>query len=194
MQTSYDNKIYTVHELSKDAINRCVLKAKAGNKAAKETLFLNFLPLIKKYAGKVLDYKEDFIQNFAVNFFDAINAFSFKRRIPFAGYIKNIIRVNFSSLIRKYNKFSEKHAFCSDEKWQILENTVPAEDNPYFEDKETIIKLLEKLTIREQEVLIYLYILDKPAKEVADYLNISYKTTLNTKLRAISKLRKQVRK
>lgn len=69
MQTAYNNKIYELEKLSKDKINYYVLKSKVGNKDAKETLFLNFLPLIKKYAGKVLDCKEDFAQNFAVNFF-----------------------------------------------------------------------------------------------------------------------------
>jgi len=194
MQTAYNNKIYELDKLSKDKINYYVLKSKVGNKKAKETLFLNFLPLIKKYAGKVLDCKEDFIQNFAVNFLDAVNAFSFKRKIPFAGYIKNIIRTNFTSLIRKYNKFREKHAFCSSETWEVIENTTPDKVDSVAENKEVIIKLLQKLTIREQEILVYLYILDAAPKDIAVYLDISYKTVLNTKLRAIEKIRKEVRK
>ncbi len=197
MQTAYNNKIYELEKLSKDKINYYVLKSKVGNKDAKETLFLNFLPLIKKYAGKVLDYKEDFAQNFAVNFLDAVNAFSFKRRIPFAGYIKNIIRANFTSLIRKYNKFRDKHAFCSAETWEVIENTTPAEvksTESREENKEIIVELLQRLTIREQEVLVYLYILDAAPKDIAVYLDISYKTVLNTKLRAIEKIRKEVRK
>jgi len=194
MQTAYNNKIYELEKLSKDKINYYVLKSKVGNKKAKETLFLNFLPLIKKYAGKILDCKEDFIQNFAVNFLDAVNAFSFKRKIPFAGYIKNIIRANFTSLIRKYNKFSEKHAFCSAETWEVIENTTPDKVDSAAENKEVIIELLQKLTIREQEILVYLYILDAAPKDVAVYLGISYKTVLNTKLRAIEKIRKEVKK
>lgn len=190
MQIIYNNSIFKLEKLSKDKLNYFVLKAKAGSKSAKETLFLQFLPLIKKYAGKVLDYKEDYIQNFAVNFLDAINAFSFKRKIPFAGFIKSKIRANFSSLIRKYGKFKDYHAFCSDEAWKNIENTVAVDEKNSIENKELIISLLQKLTLREQEVLIYLYVLDKSTKEIADYLNLTQKTVLNTKLRAICKLKK----
>lgn len=188
MTTSYNNQLFTIDKLDGVGVGFCVMKAKIGNAAAKEKLFLSFLPLFKKYGGKNYGLKEDFVQEFGVKFLEAVNNFSFKRKIPFAAYVKNIVRTSFTALIRKENKFSEKHSFLNDAKWEGLENTIASADDDSLLQKETIINLLKNLTIREQEVLIYLYALEKTPKEISDYLNISVKTVSNTKTRALRKL------
>ena len=84
--------------------------------------------------------------------------------------------------------------FLNDEKWETIENTVEASKDNSFLQKENIINLLKNLTIREQEVLIYLYVLEKTPKEISDYLNLSVKTISNTKTRALNKLGKIIKR
>ncbi|MBO6305370.1 MAG: sigma-70 family RNA polymerase sigma factor [Selenomonadaceae bacterium] len=194
MTASYNNQIYSLEDLDGVGIDFCVMKAKIGNAAAKEKLFLSFLPLFKKYGGKNYNLKEDYIQEFGVKFLEAVNNFSFKQKIPFAAYIKNVVRANFTSLIRRENRFSKNHNFLNDEKWETIENTVEASKDNSFLQKENIINLLKNLTIREQEVLIYLYVLEKTPKEISDYLNLSVKTISNTKTRALNKLGKIIKR
>lgn len=194
MQTNYNNQIFSFDKLEGVNVNFCVMKAKIGNNAAKERLFLSFLPLFKKYGGKNYNLKEDFIQEFAIKFLEAVNNFSFKRKIPFAAYAKNVVRTNFTTLIRKENKFSDKHNFCDDAKWKAIENTVATPEDNSFLQKESVIALLKNLTIREQEILIYLYALEKTPKEISDYLNLSVKTISGAKKRALSKLRRIIKR
>ena len=74
----------------------------------------------------------------------------------------------------------------------VCEDLEPSEVILMWEKDEMLSKCLSVLTERQREVVIYFYIEKFSIGKIANRLNISYRTVVNTKTKAIKKLQNEL--
>lgn len=181
-------------------ITRLYEDAKAGNVDSKEMLLNNLQPLIKssikKYYPNYREY-EELVQEGNVVVLEAIDTYDPSKGTFFLGYVKTMLRYKY------LNKYNERHhlslnADTIDEEAELIDLLESREGDPaeILEHKESISmlnKALTKLTERQRTIVICYYVENMPIQEIANKLNISYRTVVNTKTAALKKMRNEIK-
>lgn len=168
--------------------------SRKGDVEAKETLLLKLNPLIissiRRYYNRITQY-DDLIQEGYETILIAIEQYDQSKGVYFLGYIKMMLKYCY------LNKHKEK---------QFLSLNEPLEEGEFIDllegdEKEPIDVMLEKeeinilynnldcLTERQKQVIVDFYINNLSIDKIANKMQISYRTVVNTKTVAIKKLR-----
>ena len=172
-----------------------------GDKAYKGELLEALKPLIiysiKKYYNNIQMY-DDLIQEGYEVVLTVLNNDDIKNGKHFLGYLKNALRFHY------LDKYKEKEYTISLNQnlgdSENLEMIDLVEDDSLTQEELTIkqeeITLLKEslsiLTERQKKVIMLFYIHKKPMKDIANKMNISYRTVVNTKATALDKLRSAI--
>lgn len=180
--------------------NGLVSLSKNGDLEAKEEVLNRLLPLIissiKRYYNR-REFYEELIQEGNLCILEAIESFDTEQNVYFLGYIK--LQLRYLYLNKNRQKFhSSLNIMIGDESQEEIINTIPSDeispDNSIVE-QELVNKLnnsLEYLTNRQKQIIILFYVNRRSIAEIAESLNVSYRTVVNTKARALQILRKKL--
>lgn len=173
--------------------------SKAGDLKAKEEVLNRLLPLIIKSIQSYYNRRqffEELIQEGNLCILEAIESYDPGKGVYFLGHAKTQLKY----LYLKKNK--EKihlslNTKIGDEKEEFL-NTLESQDPQALDTmiKKEEIKALKAslvyLTDRQKQVTILFYLKRKSITQIAQELGISYRTVVNTKTRALEKLKEQL--
>ena len=177
--------------------NSLVLAAKEGYKEAKEEILNNLRPLIissiQKYYNR-RDFYEELIQEGDLCILEAIDNFEFDQNTYFLGYVK--VQLKFLYL----NKNREKvlvslNTKIGEKKEDEILDTIESNDlEPVSSIIDREIKRmlgisLDGLAPRQRETVEMFYSEKLSISQIAQKQGVSYRTVVNTKTRAIDKLR-----
>ena len=152
---------------------------------------------IKKYFLGKMDY-EDLLQEGYLVIALCIEEFKPDKKIPFLGYAKTRLKFFYMDLGRKTNRdecdslnrqVSGKDGIV--EVMELVKDKNSSADGNILKCEEYLflLKLLKILTTREAQIIRLYYFQNKSMKEISRGLELSYRTIVNIKANAISKLR-----
>ena len=172
-----------------------------GNEQFKEELLNSLKPLIvssiKRYYNNMQMY-DDLIQEGYEVVLNVLNNEGIKDGKHFLGYLKNALRFHY---LDKYKEtehtISLNQSLGDGENLEIIDLI---EDDSLTQEELTIkheeLRLLKNslsiLSERQKQVIILFYIHKMTMKDIADKLNVSYRTVVNTKATALNKLRNAI--
>lgn len=152
---------------------------------------------IKKYFLGNMDY-EDLLQEGYLVIALCIEEFNPDKKIPFLGYAKTRLKFYYMDLGRKSNKDEcdslNRQVGGKDgtvEVMELVKDENSSADGNMLKCEEYLflLKSLKVLTTREAQIIRLYYFQNKSMKEISRGLELSYRTVVNTKANAISKLR-----
>ena len=178
-----------------------VERSKEGDVDAKEEVLNRLLPLIissiKRYYNR-REFYEELIQEGNLCILEAIESFDPGQNVYFLGYIK--LQLRYLYLNKNRQKFhASLNVIIGDESQEEIINLIPSdeigtEDNLIVEEEiEELNESLKCLTDRQRRVVILFYVNRNSITEIANSLNVSYRTVVNTKTRALEILRKNLK-
>lgn len=182
--------------------NDLVLGAKGGDVVLKEKILERLYPLIissiKHYYNRRKIF-EDLIADGNLCILGCINDFNPQKGVYFLGFVKAQLKYLY------LNKNRDRIHLSLNSKVGDAENTaewidlIPSDEEEQSDRivreetvKDTIEGLetaLSSLTDRQKEIVILFYVKRKSMQQIADSLEVSYRTIVNTKTRAIEKMR-----
>ncbi|WP_165442850.1 sigma-70 family RNA polymerase sigma factor [Senegalia massiliensis] len=180
-------------------IDNLVRKAKLGEKEAKMKLLESYKPLILTQIKKYYFEKEemdDLINEGYEVILIGINKFDFSKGVYFSGYINTILRYHYLDKLKfkKYVVSLDKKISSKDSSISLidtLESEIDIEkEYLYKELNNELVKNIEKLTIRQKQIIVMFYLQKINIKDISNRLGISYRTVVNTKKNALEKLKK----
>lgn len=177
--------------------NEMVEKAKSGDKEALEEIIERLQPLlvssIKRYYNKSDEY-EDLMQDGNLKIIESINDYDKDKGVNFLGFIK--FNIKYLYLDKHKERFhqslnqqigdgeTELIDLLVGEEIDFLENIIKVEE------RKDLIKALKKLTERQREIIQLYYGENMSIGDIANELGLAYRTVVNTKTRALEKLKK----
>lgn len=178
-------------------INNLLDGSQKGDIEAKEKLLMNLKPLIlssiRKYYNRVELY-DDLIQEGYEVILLAIDDYDQEKGVYFLGYAKTLLKYHY------LDKYKEKQYSSInkvvDEKGREIIDLIPGDEGDLLEsliDREYARELSESLnclTSRQRQIVLEFYVNRLSISKIADKLDISYRTVVNTKTRALNKLKK----
>ncbi len=173
-----------------------VRKAKYGDIKAKEEIIRNLQPLLVSSIRRYYYNKnelEDLMQEGNLKILESIDKYEEKKGIYFLGYVKTMLKYMYldKHKEREHMSLNEKATGGEDEIIDLLvsEDLDISEEIATRDEIEELRDKLKELTERQREIIILFYIEKKNMHQIAEKLNISYRTVVNTKTMAIKKLR-----
>lgn len=181
-----------------EEIQKLYEKSLEEDEKSTEQLLLKLKPLIiysiRRYYNDINSY-DDLIQEGYVVILEGIKNFDPSKGVNFLGYMKVILkyhylnkhkkRENHISLNQEVNEGEGEFIdFLVDEKCDVQDMITKKEDSGRLE------YALSSLTERQRQVVCLYYIEGKKMDEIKDILGISYRTVVNTKVRALEKMKK----
>lgn len=185
-----------------EEIHALVRRAQAGDKAAKELLFVAFRPLIYKAAGQahLAPVREDAKQEAALAFLCAVEHFDEGRGVPFAGFAKALVfgrmRTFFQHERRKWRREILMRGNTDEESGETEDFFESVEDERNeigaFEEREAFRASLSSLPSRERKILMLYYEKGLPLRAIGAEIGLSEKHVSVVKARAMKKLREAI--
>ena len=181
-------------------IDELLEKSRDGDQLSKEMLLAKLRPLIissiNKYYPNSRDF-EDLIQDGNILILECINSFDPSKGVYFLGYVKTMLKYNYLQNHRVKRTISLNRPIGEDIEGEMIdllicEDLEPSEVILMWEKDEMLSKCLSVLTERQREIVIYFYIEKFSIGKIANRLNISYRTVVNTKTKAIKKLQNEL--
>lgn len=175
---------------------RLVIKAKKGDKKSKEIIVEKLTPLIiksiRRYYNNLNEF-EELLQEGRVQTLQCIEDYDMDRNTYFIGYVQAMLRFLYLNKHKAKKTTSLNLKVGEDEEGELIDllaDDVDIEEEIIQEEiKGDLYKALDKLTLRQKEVIYYFYFREMPIKEIGELLGIKYRTVVNTKTQALRKLR-----
>ena len=175
-----------------DEEKRLVVMAKKGDDKAFEKLKELYKPLFRKSAGRIPTLATEIMSAVYEAFWLAVKKFDEGKHVPFAAYLKKMVRCAAFGAYRNEIKFAERHFLPPEENNPINYTESERDDIGEFEVREDILNAMEYLTDREKEVINAIYFKGLNTVETGKFLGISKKTVSDAKIRALRKLRGRI--
>ena len=177
-------------------IERLISKSNKGEEESKEELIKRLQPLIissiRRYYNKVNEY-DDLIQEGNLVVLQCLKNYDKNKGTYFLGYVKTMLKFTY------LNKHKEKTCFSINQpvnggEGELVDILESKKESPLDlllekENYDLLYEALNILTDRQREVVIYFYVEDLSIGQIAEKLNITYRTVINTKTRALEKLK-----
>lgn len=178
-------------------LNDLLVKARDGDIDSKEEILNRLqgliLKSIQRYYNNRIEY-EDLIQEGNLVVLQAIDTFDETKGVYFLGYVKTLLKYAY------LNKYKIRHhvslnTTIDDKDCELIDLIESDEDSPLeqiikLEEYTTIYDALSVLTDRQMQIVLAYYMEELSIGDIAKSLNISYRTVINTKVRALEKMRK----
>lgn len=181
-------------------IEELLILSKKGDLESKESLTLKLKPLIlssiRRYYNRI-DLYDDLIQEGYEIILRAIEDYDPHRKVNFLGYVKVLLKYHYLDK-HKEKQIRSLNAEIDEKGTEIMdliqgdEGEDPMSKAIDREWKEELLGVLDYLTKRQRDIVVYFYIDKLSIKEISHRLGISYRTVVNTKTVAIKKLRKRM--
>ncbi len=182
-------------------IDKLYSQSKRGDKNSKEELLTRLRPLIltsiRKYYNKRNMY-DDLIQEGYIVVLQAIEDYDESRGTNFLGYVKMHLRFYYLNMNRKVKHSISLNIFTGKNDSIELIDMI-ADGGVNVDDivlkKESLQELwtsLSSLAKRQKEVIYLFYIENMSMVEISKKLQISYRTVVNTKTKAIKNLKSRI--
>lgn len=177
-------------------INELITKAKEGDESSKEELLKRLNPLIissiKRYYNKSSEY-EDLISEGVVVILECLKDHDESKGTHFLGYVKIMLKYFYLDKHKEKVIFSLNEPVGEEGEEELIDLLESKEmdilDKLIIrENTSNLKKALEELTIRQRDIIIYYYLERQSIHQISNRLNISYRTVVNTKTRALEKL------
>ena len=183
-------------------LNDLLEKAKNGDTSSCEEILNRVQGLIfnsiQRYYNNRNEY-EDLIQEGNLVVLKAIKEFDESKGVYFLGYLKTMLKYTY------LNKHSIKHhlslnvAVGDNAETELMDMLESDEISTLdmllmIEESSELNDALEKLTDRQRDVIIAFYIERISIKDISKRLGITYRTIVNTKTRALERLRESMLK
>lgn len=181
-------------------IDELLEKSISGDKESKEHLLNKLRPLIissiNKYYPNSRDF-EDLIQDGNIVILECINNYDISKGVYFLGYVKTMLKYNYLQNHRLKTTISLNTPIGEDNEGEMIDLLVSEDFQPLEvilmrEKDKKLSKCLSVLTERQREIVIYYYMEKYSIGQIAKHLNISYRTVVNTKTKAIEKLQNEL--
>lgn len=180
-----------------EEFNTIFNQAMEDNEEAKVELIKKLSPLIwssiSKYSKR--DNMESLYQDGCVEILESLLSFKSELGTNFLGYIKMRLRHMYlnSQKVRPIVSLDE----VDEEGISILEKLIddaPTPDEKILNEElsEKLKLAVETLTERQKNVVTLFYFENAPIGEIANRMNTSYRTVVNTKSRALKKMRRHL--
>lgn len=176
--------------------NEMVKKAKLGDEQALGEILERLQPLlissIRRYYNKPKEY-EDLMQDGNLKIIESIFDYDETKGVNFLGYIKMNIKFLYldKHKERLHESLNEMMPDGQRERIDILigpqvdflENII------ILEDRQLLQESLDTLTEKQRQIIELFYIKNMAIGQIASKLGLSYRTVVNTKTRALDKMR-----
>lgn len=181
--------------------NSLIISAKEGNRKVKEEILNRLLPLIissiKHYYNR-RDLYEELIQEGNLCILEAIETFEMDKKVYFLGYVKLQLKYLYLNKNKEKIYLSLNTKIGEKKEDEILDTLVSEELEPLEEILEERLKAkvnrsLKYLTKRQRDVVVLFYVNRLSIGAIAEKLEVSYRTIVNTKTRAIEILREHLK-
>ena len=181
-------------------IDQLLEKSKEGDKASKEKLLNKLRPLIiasiNKYYPNARDY-EDLIQDGYIVILQCIDDFDPSKGVYFLGFVKTMLKYNYlqNHRIKKTISLNVSVGEDSESEWvDLLESKDlgPMETLLISDENKTLKESLRILGERQRQVIWLFYVEEMSIGDIAHKLNISYRTVVNSKTKALGRLKKEI--
>ncbi|MDR7869347.1 MAG: sigma-70 family RNA polymerase sigma factor [Tissierellaceae bacterium] len=181
-------------------LNEFLLKAKEGDRESKEEILNRLQGLIfksiQRYYNNRNEY-EDLIQEGNLVVLQAIDDFDESKGVYFLGYVKTMLKYTYLNKHKLRQHLSLNIPVGNDEDNELVDLLESDKDGPleqYLQIEENLIinEALSKLTDRQREIVLAYYLERLSIGEIAERLGISYRTVINTKIRALEKMREYI--
>lgn len=178
-------------------LNELLIKAKNGDANSAEEILSRVQGLIfnsiQRYYNDRNEY-EDLIQEGNLVVLQAIEDFDESRGVYFLGYLKTMLKYTYLNKHKIKHHLSLNVAVGDDGETQWMDMLESDDDSSLdkllkIEEASELKYALEKLTDRQREVIIAYYIEGLSINHISKRLGITYRTVVNTKTRALERLR-----
>lgn len=178
-------------------LDRLVLKAKEGDIESKGEILKRLKGLvinsIKRYYNVSNEY-DDLVQEGNIIILECINSYDENLGAYFLGYVKTRLKYNYLDKHKEIKHTSLNTDSGNEDHDELLDLLESEDPNPLEEYLETeklseLQERLSKLTYRQKEIIIYFYYENMSIGDIAKKLGITYRTIVNTKTRALEKMR-----
>lgn len=175
-------------------------KARKGDVESSQNLLKELNPLIiasiKRYYNKIADY-EDLIQEGRVVVLECIRNYDDTKDVYFLGYVKTMLKFLYLNKHKEKVLISLNTTIGEDEDEELIdilesEEVEILEEILKAEELKQIRYALSLLTERQREVIIYFYFEGYSIQEIAKKMGVTYRTIVNTKVKALEKMRRQL--
>lgn len=175
-------------------------RSKNGDKKALEEIIERLQPLlvssIRRYYNKADQY-DDLMQEGNMKIIESVNDFDRNRGVYFLGYIK--LNIKYLYLDKHKQKFHQSLNQKSEDGQTEMMDLLVDDEVDFLggmiegEERIEIKRALSLLTPRQRLVLALFYGGDMSIGEIADDLGVAYRTIINTKIKALEKMRKALK-
>lgn len=187
-------------------INYIILKSINGDKKFQEILLKKMRPLIYKNIYKYYEPNdnniEDLVQEGYIIILKSLKTYNKTLNIHFLGYVKSNLIFYYKNYYRNTKNqrktISLNQTLCDSQSSLGLENLIadksidPVDNITKNEEIKELLTNIQKLSIKEQNVLNMYYIDELSMSEISKQLNIAYRTAIGRKYTALQKLKKMV--
>lgn len=181
-------------------IDKLVALSKNGDKKAKERLIISLKPLIlssiKRYYNYYSKY-DDLLQEGYEMILRTVEDYDDSKGSRFLGYLKLQLKYHYLNKHKEKIELSLNETVDEEKEFiDLLEDKGlgPLDTIINREEKEILFKGLSYLSNRQVEILIYYYIYKMTMVEISQKLGLSYRTVVNTKTKAVDKLKNIINK
>lgn len=179
-------------------IDNTLAAAIQGDSHALATLYQNYEGLLKKASLQphLLSISDEAFAEARLSFLEAIKNFDPARGVPFPGYAKAKVYGDLRTLFKRERRRWQREILPADTQsengsegsfWEGLAD--PLDENAALLRREAIRTALQKLPLRQQQLLRLLFFEEKTQKEAAVLLGISQQAAASMKTRALKNLR-----
>lgn len=184
-------------------INYIIQESLNGDKNYQEILLERLNPLIYRNIYKYYNYGDPIIQDLVqegyVVILQALKTFDKSRGVHFLYYTKTKIVFFYKNqyknnhTLTKEIPLSESMKQINIERDKIENNSCTLENIIKKESIDELLININKLKIKEQEIIFLYYYDNKSLKEISETLNIPYRTVIGKKKTALKKLKQLLR-
>ena len=176
-------------------VDKLLEKAREGDKGSTEEIINRLQPLIissiRKYYNKPNEY-EDLVQDGNLKILECIRDYEPSKGVHFLGYVKTMLRYLYLDK-HKHKYHLSLNEVVGDGEVELMDLLVSDDKEPLAqildrEDKKKLLEALNTLTERQKEIVILYYFENMKIEDIAAKLEVSYRTVVNTKTRAIEKM------
>lgn len=181
-------------------IESLVTLGKKGDRSSKEKLLFKLKPLIlssiKRYYNDYSQY-DDFIQEGYEIILNCIKNYDNSKETKFLGYVKLQLKYHYLDKHKEKSLLSLNETIDDGEEFidYIKDDGFgPLEIAINNQERESLYRGLSSLSKRQREIFISYYIKGMNMVDISKELDISYRTVVNTKTKAVEKMKKIINK
>ena len=179
-------------------LNELTIKAKEGDVRSTDLLMKELYPLIvssiKRYYYKFEEF-DDLLQEGRLVVLECLQSYDPRKGTHFLGYVKHMLKFYYLDKHKGKVHFSLNEKIGDEEDDELIDLLESQEEDPLdiflkHEENQTLYIALDELTRRQRDIIVDFYCEGLSINKVAEKYGISYRTVVNTKTLALSKLKK----